>query len=255
MKAKKIFLVAILGSLLVGCASNPSLDPNGSISNGSIPDDEALWAAYRASVRDASTAEPHEVHRQLTAIHAHSPGLVWRGEPGKSELLVVTWTSWNGFDDSVGQSTTLGRETWVTVAHQTRDFCRDHEPRTLDAVQLRLEQLIGLPPEGTRNRFVQLWIDTDDLFRPCPDPEINDQACGVDYPQSAFSTTDPEYRAWFDQLTADMYGDDGYPWTRLGYTYDWSKPDGVGLSEFIVRQGATVEVAAVTGNAEYCGLE
>ena len=28
----------------------------------------------------------------------------------------------------------------------------------------------------------------------------------------------------------------GFPWTRLGYTYDWGKPDNhVGLSEFILR--------------------
>jgi len=38
----------------------------------------------------------------------------------------------------------------------------------------------------------------------------------------------------------------GYPWTRLGYTYDWNpnSPE-VGLSEYIVRGGSTVTVAAV----------
>jgi hypothetical protein len=46
----------------------------------------------------------------------------------------------------------------------------------------------------------------------------------------------------------------GYPWTRLGYTYDWGNPESeVGLSEFVVAAGSTVSIEAVSDNETYCG--
>ncbi len=45
----------------------------------------------------------------------------------------------------------------------------------------------------------------------------------------------------------------GYPWTRLGYTYDWGNPGSeVGLSEFVIQGGATVQVAQVYSTQAYC---
>ena len=43
-----------------------------------------------------------------------------------------------------------------------------------------------------------------------------------------------------------------YPWTRLGYTYDWGdSTTHVGLSEFILEQNATVMVKSVTSTVDY----
>jgi len=45
----------------------------------------------------------------------------------------------------------------------------------------------------------------------------------------------------------------GYPWTRLGYTYDWGNPDSeVGLSEFVITAGATIKIENVYETAAYC---
>ena len=42
-------------------------------------------------------------------------------------------------------------------------------------------------------------------------------------------------------LSSYFYG--SYPWTRLGYTYDWAdNGTEYGLTEFIVNSGAEVEV-------------
>jgi hypothetical protein len=56
-----------------------------------------------------------------------------------------------------------------------------------------------------------------------------------------------------DSVHAASYGDNGYPWTRLGYTYDWH-PDTpeTGLSEYVIPQGSTVEVHANVETREYC---
>src|SRR6185369_11295748 len=118
----------------------------------------------------------------------------------------------------------------------------------------RLEQLLGLPAKNGKDRFVELWADPDDLFRPCPDPEVTDRECSVDFPRSGrFLTVSADHVRWFEELKKKSYGPDGYPWTRLGYTYDWGSVEGrEGLSEFVIRSGASVDVKAVTKNADYC---
>ena len=43
------------------------------------------------------------------------------------------------------------------------------------------------------------------------------------------------------------------PWTRLGYTYDWgASQNHIGLSEFVLRKGANLEVDSVTAVNDYC---
>jgi hypothetical protein len=43
-----------------------------------------------------------------------------------------------------------------------------------------------------------------------------------------------------------------YPWTGLGYTYDWGSSNNVGLSEFIVDTGVQVVVRRKLTVEEYC---
>jgi len=221
---------------------------------GSSPWTEAaLTAAYARAVADARVAEPDEISRNLIAITEGNSYLAWRGEGDEREVLVVTWTSWDGYDASVGARMELTREVWVTVAPELRDF-RDRSGSRVDRT-VRLEQLLGLPPHDGKDRFVEMWVDPDDLFRPSPDPEITDREAELTYPGSpSFITVSPSHVAWFEGLMATSYGENGYPWTRLGYTYDWGDPnDEVGLSEFVVRAGATVEPSSVTATLEYWG--
>jgi hypothetical protein len=45
-----------------------------------------------------------------------------------------------------------------------------------------------------------------------------------------------------------------YPWTGLGYTYDWCSQDTkhVGASEFVIRPGSVVNVTAIIDRNTYC---
>jgi hypothetical protein len=211
--------------------------------------------AYRRAVADAAVAEPHEVSRGLRAVVPGEPGLVWRGEGPAARVLVATWTKdWpGGFQEQVGQSVTTKYETWVTLAPEVRERCSASGLAGLDLVS-RLEQLHGLPPGAGKVRFVELWVSPDDLFRPCPDPEVTDHECSLVPPAPAARVTvAAEHVAWMADLTARSYGEGGYPWTRLGYAYDWGTPgDPVGPSEFVLRPGAEVEVAAAPLTEEYC---
>ena len=66
------------------------------------------------------------------------------------------------------------------------------------------------------------------------------------------------YRKWFEARTALTYGEENpYPWTRLGYTYDWHRDAAQrrGLGEFIVPGGTEViAVEQVTVWRWYRGL-
>lgn len=212
-----------------------------------------LQQAYLNAVKDAATAEPQEISKNLTPIVETNSNLIWEGQPGDKRLLVLTWTSWNGYDDKIGQSIVTTRETWVTAAPELKNFCVNYASTQPNNLTLRLEQLLGLPPNNDKTKFVALWVKPQDLFRPAPDPEISDQEAGVTFPQSKFLTVSPEYVTWFNNLSSQSYGEKGYPWTRLGYTYDWGNPASeVGLSEFVINTGATIKVDGVTSTGDYC---
>lgn len=92
-----------------------------------------------------------------------------------------------------------------------------------------------------------------DLFRPSPDPEITDHEAQLSFPDSKFLNVINEYIKWFNGQKAESYGQGGYPWTRLGYTYDWGNPDSeVGLSEFVINQGSIIEVNGSYSLRDYC---
>lgn len=54
---------------------------------------------------------------------------------------------------------------------------------------------------------------------------------------------DSEYVAWFNDNAVYSYCKNTYPWTGLGYTYDWAdNGEEYGVSEFLVNDGAEVNV-------------
>ncbi|WP_461537615.1 hypothetical protein [Spongorhabdus nitratireducens] len=212
---------------------------------------DSLNKAYQAAVEDAKTAEPDEISFDLTAISRTNKNLVWK-EASKEKLLAVTWTGWNGYDKKVNDSMTLSRDVWVTVAPQLQAFCKDLTSSDADK-SLRLEQLMGLPPNGGKTRFVQLWVSPQDMFRPSPDPSVSDHEAELNFPVSAGMEVSESHKKWINDLKESSYGTNGYPWTRLGYTYDWGNPDSeVGLSEFVIKAGATVEIESTSDIKNYC---
>jgi hypothetical protein len=137
-----------------------------------------------------------------------------------------------------------------------------------------LKQLLGLPPDADYDAFVELWIDPRAFFRPCADPEIIDRECTLNLsvaPSLAAScpwtgsfkgqtgatwvNVSQAHLDWMCANWSRSYPADpraSYPWTGLGYTYDWGQPDPVGESEFVSPKGTTVLIESVTPTAEYC---
>lgn len=205
-------------------------------------------ARYERALRDAATAEPSEVAADLVPVTESNESLVWAETEIGRAVLVVTWTSSDRYGRSLGEAMETTSDTWVTVVPEVAEICRSL-PVEREEVTSRLEGLLGLPPGAGKTTFAALWVDPADLFRPCPDPEITDTRCDLDFPPDVSEA----HRRWMTDRAARSYGPDGYPWTRLGYTYDWASPDSpVGPSELVVRRGATVLVESVAPTAEYC---
>ena len=217
---------------------------------------DELWQHYAVALQDAKVALPSEISDDLTAITPDNEDLVW-DDTGR--VLMVTWTSYPGYDNQVGKETTIGRETWVTAVPELRNFCRDFHPTPEEPLTLRLEQLLGLPPMVGKTRFVEVWVEPEDIFRPTPDDQITDTVAQLTVPpRSAFdSEEDYEFaRDWYNSQLAGQHYDDpakGYPWTRLGYTYDWCNSDSeVGLSEFVIKAKSSAKVERVSTTEDYC---
>jgi hypothetical protein len=211
--------------------------------------EHALKDAYQKAIVDAQDAEPGEVDTDLIWISPANPKLLW--SPGRDRVLVVTWTSWGGYDEAVGRETRLGPEVWVTAVPELRSHCSAIP--TSSHLVLRMEQLLGLPPRNGKTKLVQLWADPRDLFRPAPDPEISDREAELNISTSPRAAVSARHAAWLTDKEKESYGSEGYPWTRLGYTYDWADPASErGLSEFVIEKGALVGVEGVYTAEQYC---
>lgn len=199
--------------------------------------------AYQAALADAKYPTVGEISKNLTPIAAWNSNLLWEGAAGGSRVKMVALTR-NYYDNSVGRDYTLSfGELWVTVAPELRQFFATD---LAGPSMRRLEQLLGLPPDGGYTRIVEFWVDPANLFRPSPDPEITDMEAELTFPAGSRTAVSQAHRDWFSATWSSRYESaTPYPWTQLGYTYDWGGSDHVGLSEFVIERGSVVGVAGV----------
>lgn len=214
--------------------------------------------AYLDSLTDtAQDATPDKVTRDLVAIVPGEPLLNW--DASGAQVLVATWT-----DDSfypvhykVGDTITVSAThlIWVAVPEELKSWIAS-TAFPADDLALRNKQLNGMPPDANKTLYVEFWAKPADLFRPCPDPEITDHEALMDFPDNAYTTVDPLYKDWFDDLRAISYtSDSAHPWSRLGYTYDWGNAyNHFGVSEYVISADAKVEIASMTQTEEYLPL-
>ena len=195
---------------------------------------------YLAAVKASAVPDPD------------APAKLWPIE-GKKATVV----SWSGPYYKPGKTVLDFGALWVTPVPQVQEIC---QKAPADAKQARLEELLGLPPGGGKDRsFVVMTVSTADMFRPCPDTRVDQPSCPMDMPKAPPpGVSQEQWQKDLDFLLAQMIGsyrtEGGYPFTRLGYTYDWN-PDAaspVGASEYVIRQGAEVEVLQVIPNEDYC---
>lgn len=201
---------------------------------------DPVQEAYRVAVCDAATAEAGEVVDSLVPLVPDEPGLRWKEIDGVPRVLVVTWAGKAWAEKLIGHEgqPTDVRARWVTPAPSLQRLCQTSGLHGA-ALDMRLRQALGLWPGATYTHFVELWMAPDQLFRPCPDSDVTDRRCELEYPNG----TPEDHRRWFDgqRGRGRWYGCEkqqlyATPFTGLGYTYDWSKAGTeVGLSEYVAK--------------------
>ena len=235
---------ALLSVVALGLAGCAAVAPSGA----------PPAAAYAAAIADAAVASP----RKVTALMPL---------PAGDRVRVVSWVTPGRTPcqppETRCATTTPPDRIWVTLAGEVQARCRAWGLRG-DALRQRLEQLLGLPldppPQFRKARFVTMEVARERLDRPC---------LGIDEtsPQRPVCTVGiqagraPEVRDYVLRQMADSFvvespAGPGYPFTRLGYTYDWSPvnagPNHYGASEFLVQAGTSATVLAQQETDAYC---
>ncbi|TAF31516.1 MAG: hypothetical protein EAZ57_11400 [Cytophagales bacterium] len=218
-----------------------------------------LESLYQQGIANAAYPEPSEISSELLAISKENPSLIWKTIQNKEYVLVASWQADTVFyknNPQTGFYNTTKYPIWVTAAPQLQQWV--NKTRFEEDTKLRLEQLLGLPPNGNKKFFIEFWVQPKDLFRPCPDSEITDNACALIFPKDA----KPEHIQWINDLRLNSYFMTGnkkdvsqnYPWTQLGYSYDWNPKNisHVGMSEFVINTNADIVVHKFYTTEQYC---
>ncbi len=253
---KSFFILAASLVLFQACSKQTIYKP-------AAPDMAALVHRYKLAVMDAKIAEPWEIDRNLVAIHYYGDSMAGQGNlrwsadsAGRMRLLAVSWMSKGSLQywpagKTFKTSSSMAHLAWITTAPEMAVFLQKNGVADSLPLHLRIAQVLGLPPDSPNDYFVEFWVYPENLFRPTPDAEITDHEAGLFFPHG----TTPKHKSWFLGQVAIKYDTsttNAYPWTRLGYTYDWANPDHpFGLSEFVVDTSARVTVKAIYSTREY----
>lgn len=240
---KKLFYPAVILLLFWACNSTKSLV--------NIPD----YKLYERSITQAMSPDSSKIYDHLVEINAENKNLIWKEFDGEQYVLTVSWKQnvsyYKPYLDSAFYNTGA-YPIWISTAPELYNRMNDPAEKYSDT-DLRLKQLLGLPPNSVYSYFVEFWVKPSDLFRPCPDDEITDGICELCFP----SGTDSTHINWINENRISRYYPcelyNKYPWTQLGYTYDWSPQNltHVGLSEFVIQPFANIKVKAIYTTKEY----
>jgi hypothetical protein len=221
---------------------------------GTRPAPSTAQAQYARALAEAALYEPRNV-LPLKGVDADPDGTV----------LVVTLKAgaWPQRD------TTLASEVWVTVVPEVRDSCDDWAD---EDKAMRLRQLLGLQPTQPVAYFMEMRVPAASMFRPAADPAIHTDTlcdvaanpdCALRFPDGVDAAhvqwmANQMLSAWklpngYPGENAGQWRQLGYPWTRLGYTYNWHPGSPrYGASEYVVRPGTRAVVTRVLPVADYC---
>ena len=211
-----------------------------------LSDPEAILAPYNKAIFDSSVYKFSNL-RPLVPL---------RFDADRKATVV----SLSDYQYSKGD-TSIPVDLWVTAVPEVQTICRSF----VGDVSMRLRQLLGLHPAKRFSNFVVISVNADDVFRPTANPDPTTVLpcsptitanCGEGFPDNV---ADGHVR-WMAETMLSHYVlseshliPAGYPWTRLGYTYDW-KPGAnkYGASEYVIKKGSRIKVLEIIPYQTYC---
>ncbi len=227
MKLKRAILLVVVLAVSIGLAC---------LSGCGAKEDASREELWRAAVEDAVISDDDEV-MDLVTLTADDERVIW-DDAGERVLLLT----WHDYDDECEPGDDIDTEAlgdiWATSAGEMREWYEMNGEGVEDWA-LRFAQLLGVHEDEGYTRFTAFWISPEDVIRPAYVTDVTAQM------ENDYGLTgEGQYKEWFDDNIIWSYFESDYPWTRLGYTYDWSNGESeYGLTEFLVSDGSKAEIA------------
>lgn len=195
------------------------------------PTTEELW---ESAMQDAVFSEDSEI-MELVTLTPEDPHVIW-DESGE-RVLLFTWHDYDDECEPGGPVPSGGGDIWATSLGEMTAWYEEHHEGVTDW-ELRFAQLLGVHADEGYTCFTGFWVSPEDVIRPAYLTDIKAQMeIGYDNLQEG------PYKEWFDQNILWSYFESDYPWTRLGYTYDWSGgASEYGLTEFLISESSRTEI-------------
>ncbi len=246
-------------SIACGATARPAA---GVPASGAI-ETRQLNALYADAIRQSAIATPQSV----LPLHPLVAG-------AEGKVTMATWANCRnaGAANKCGSyapgQVTVGWDVWAGDAAEFRSQCR----KLSGDLVLKLTMLIGLPPpqqpvrdDGFDSQFVTLTVPISKVFRPCTNPRVDTDRCSPTEMLQALPANAPaDFYRWFTNQAMGSWRTGapndppiGYPWTRLGYTYNWApeSTNHYGVSEYVIPGSISpmaVDVLKVQTARDFC---
>ena len=206
---------------------------------GQKTDTEAV-SRWQAAMNDAVFAEDGEICPLVTLTEEDSR-VIW-DDAGERVLLLT----WHDYPSECSPGTAVGEygDIWVTSLGEMESWFAENGEDVTDW-KLRFSQLLGVHEDEGYTRFTAFWVSPRDVVRPAFVTDVTKQMT------NDYSLVTGEWKEWFDANILFSYFESDYPWTRLGYTYDWGGTREYGLTEFLVREPPRTEIAFTLTTDEF----
>jgi len=230
-----------------------------------------IWAVFASLSLGACSMQPHAEAPQSEVLQKQYQRAIEEAAVRHSDWNIPLWSFGDASVVSVSTFTddpaldTVTQYNWVAPTAQVRSLCHGKSNSVIF-----LEELLGLPPQitpnpGRRWHMYTFEVSQQVIFRPCPggmDGSVpNHPRCNAG--TSLDPSLDPELarfllqQFWYSHRTAVSSGgtlEFGFPWTGMGWTYNWDpqSKSHIGVSEFVVRIGASVSKVTDESPAQFC---
>ena len=218
---KKLFVLPLLTSILISCSNNTH----------SLSLKERLHNAYL----DVIEAKEENI-RPLICLTQEETKVDWN--ESRNKVLLFTFHRFPSSYPDGEEVTFTWNESWLCSVKEFKNWYLTNRNNIKDPL-LRVKQVLGMSNESKNTYISSMWFDPEDVRRPAYITNVTKQM-SLQFSEEETDT----YKTWFANQYYVSYDQSKLPWTRLGYTYDWSEEatDRYGLSEFIAWKGTTVTV-------------
>ena len=234
MNIRKLSSIIFIPVFLMSCSNE----------SPALTNEQLLHNAYLDSIEATS-----EKIRPLVCLNKSDNRTIWK----EDKVLLFTLHRFPTSYPEGEQVTFSWGESWLCSVKEYANWYKSNKGNIED-ILLRTKQVLGMN-ETSKNTYISsMWFNPSDVTRPAYVTDANKQM-SLQFDENESD----EYKNWFQGQYYYSYDVAHLPWTRLGYTYDWSKEakDRYGLSEFIAWKGTTVTVEKtmlVSDFAAYCEL-